>query len=57
MVGSGGYRLGFSMQTDAPVVHEVRADYPAGEMGLKPGDRILSVNGERVSFRQRRPDR
>jgi regulator of sigma E protease len=48
VMGSGGYRLGFSMETDAPVVHEVRADYPAAEMGLRPGDRIMSVNGEQV---------
>ena len=24
VIGSGGYRLGFSMETDAPVVHDVR---------------------------------
>jgi regulator of sigma E protease len=48
VMGSGGYRLGFSMEPDAPVVHEVRADYPAAEMGLRPGDRILSVNSEQV---------
>jgi regulator of sigma E protease len=47
--GSGGYRLGFSMETDAPVVHEVRSDHPAAKMGLKPGDRILRINGERVT--------
>jgi membrane-associated protease RseP (regulator of RpoE activity) len=29
VVGSGGYRLGFSMETNAPVVHDVRRDHPA----------------------------
>src|SRR4029079_7719480 len=29
MVGSGGYRLGFSLETADPVVHEVRSDRPA----------------------------
>jgi regulator of sigma E protease len=49
MVGSGGYRLGFSLQTsDQPVVDAVRADRPAGRMGLEPGDRIVTVNGVQV---------
>jgi regulator of sigma E protease len=48
VVGSGGYRLGFSMETDAPIVHDVRADHPAAKIDLRPGDRILAVNGERV---------
>jgi regulator of sigma E protease len=49
VVGSGGYRLGFSMQTDAPIVEEVSSDFPAAKMGLLPGDRILTINGERVT--------
>jgi regulator of sigma E protease len=48
VVGSGGYRLGFSMETNAPVVHDVRADHPAGEIGLRAGDRILTINGQPV---------
>jgi regulator of sigma E protease len=47
--GSGGYRLGFSMQTDAPVVEEVSSDFPAAKMGLEPGDRILIINGKQVT--------
>ena len=47
--GSGGYRLGFSMQTDAPVVEEVSSDFPAAKMGLQRGDRILTINGEQVT--------
>jgi regulator of sigma E protease len=49
VVGSGGYRLGFSMETKAPVVHSVREDHPAGKIGLRPGDRIVSINGQKVS--------
>ncbi|HMI99268.1 MAG TPA: site-2 protease family protein [Gaiellaceae bacterium] len=48
VVGSGGYRLGFSLETTTPVVHAVRADRPASRMGLKPGDRIVNVNGAPV---------
>ncbi len=48
VVGSGGYRLGFSMETNAPVVHDVRADHPAAKIGLRPGDRILRINGQPV---------
>ena len=47
--GSGGYRLGFSMQTDAPIVEEVSSDFPAAKMGLLAGDRIRPINGERVT--------
>jgi regulator of sigma E protease len=47
--GSGGFRLGFSMQTDAPVVEEVSSDFPAAKMGLQPGDRILIINGKQVT--------
>jgi regulator of sigma E protease len=49
VVGSGGYRLGFSMETNAPIVHDVRADHPAAQIGLLPGDRILRINGHRVT--------
>ena len=45
VVGSGGYRLGFSLETSKPVVHDVRADHPAARIGMKPGDRIVKVNG------------
>jgi regulator of sigma E protease len=49
VAGSGGYRLGFSMQTDAPIVEDVSSDFPAAKMGLQPGDRILTINSERVT--------
>jgi regulator of sigma E protease len=49
VVGSGGYRLGFSMETNAPVVHDVREDHPAAKIGLRAGDRIVSINGQKIS--------
>jgi regulator of sigma E protease len=49
VIGSGGYRLGFSMEGNAPVVHDVRADHPAAAIGLRAGDRIVSINGQKVS--------
>jgi regulator of sigma E protease len=48
VVGSGGYRLGFSMERKAPIVHDVRSGHPAAEVGLRPGDRIVAVSGHPV---------
>jgi len=48
VIGSGGYRLGFSMDTNAPIVHTVRSDHPAAAIGLRPGDRIVAINGQIV---------
>jgi regulator of sigma E protease len=56
VVGSGGYRLGFSMETNAAVVHDVRADHPAAKIGLRPGDRILRINGQPVQDVSEVPD-
>jgi regulator of sigma E protease len=56
VVGSGGYRLGFTMETNAPIVHDVRADHPAATIGLHPGDRILRINGRRVQDVSEVPD-
>ncbi len=56
VIGSGGYRLGFSMETNAPIVHDVRADHPAAKMGLLQGDRIVRINGERVTDVSQVPD-
>jgi len=56
VIGSGGYRLGFSMETNAPVVHDVRADHPAATIGLRPGDRILRINGRQVGDVSEVPD-
>ena len=56
VIGSGGYRLGFSMETNAPVVHDVRADHPAAQIGLQAGDRILRINGQKVTDVSQVPD-
>jgi regulator of sigma E protease len=48
VIGSGGYRLGFSMEADSPVVHSVRSDHPAAKIGLQAGDRIVAINGQPV---------
>ncbi len=56
VAGSGGYRLGFSMETNAPIVHDVRADHPAAKIGLLPGDRILRINGQHVQNVSQVPD-
>jgi regulator of sigma E protease len=49
VIGSGGYRLGFSLEANSPVIKEVSDGYPADRIGLQPGDRILQINGEGVS--------
>jgi regulator of sigma E protease len=48
VVSSGGHRLGFSLEPNAPVVDQVRTDRPAGKIHLQSGDRILEINGQRV---------
>jgi regulator of sigma E protease len=49
VIGSGGYRLGFNLEANAPVIEKVADGYPADRIGLQAGDRILQINGERVS--------
>jgi regulator of sigma E protease len=49
VIGSGGYRLGFSVDANAPVVSSLTPGYPAETIGLAVGDRIVSINGEPVS--------
>ena len=57
VIGSGGYRLGFSMETgNPPIVHDVRSDHPAAKIGLLPGDRILRINGQQVQDVSKVPD-
>jgi regulator of sigma E protease len=56
MAGTGGYRLGFELRASEdrvlPVVNDVREDAPADEMGLRPGDRIVAMNGRPVEAEQ-----
>ena len=53
MVGSGAYRLGFSLkpqgQEVTAVVDSVLADHPAERVGLAPGDRIVAIDGAAVA--------
>jgi regulator of sigma E protease len=46
--GLGGVGLRFAELPIPPVIGAVTADGPAARAGLKPGDEILSVNGEPV---------
>jgi regulator of sigma E protease len=56
MAGTGGYRLGFELRASEdrvlPVIDDVREDAPASEMGLRPGDRIVAMNGRPVEAEQ-----
>lgn len=40
--------LGLGIWTDIEEVHRIRKHSPAAKAGLKPGDRIISVNGQDV---------
>ena len=51
VIGSGGYRLGFSMETDTPVVHDVRVGSSRGE------DRAPAGRPDRRDQRPAGPDR
>ncbi len=42
LIGFAGY--------DAPIVPEVQAGYPMSEAGIQAGDRIISINGDKISI-------
>lgn len=42
LIGFAGY--------DAPIVPEVQAGYPMSEAGIQAGDRIISINGDRIDI-------
>lgn len=44
-----GFFMTFGQQVTPPVVGQVVAGTPAAEAGLQPGDRVLSVDGRRIS--------
>lgn len=53
MVGSGAYRLGFSLQPDGAnasrTVAAVLDGHPAQRAGLRAGDRVVAIDGRRVA--------
>ena len=49
VIGSGGYRLGFGVDADAPVVSSLTPAIRRKPSALEVGDRIVSINGEPVS--------
>jgi regulator of sigma E protease len=53
VVASGGYRLGIAYHATSDnvtnVVETVESDSPAARVGLRPGDRIVGVNGRKLS--------
>jgi regulator of sigma E protease len=52
MVSSGGYLLGFALRAESDrattTIDKVFADMPAADAGLRPGDRIVAINGKLV---------
>jgi regulator of sigma E protease len=51
-MGTGAYRLGFVLQAKGDhatgIVDDVDSTRPAGDIGLRPGDRIVAINGSPV---------
>jgi regulator of sigma E protease len=52
MAANGGYLLGFQLRASGnhvtATIHKVLAGKPAAETGLRPGDRIVAINGKPV---------
>ena len=52
MVASGGYRLGFELRASGnqatATIHRVLVGTPAADAGLRPGDRVVAINGKAV---------
>ncbi|MBU0952502.1 MAG: RIP metalloprotease RseP [Elusimicrobia bacterium] len=46
------YFWGLGVPTEKPVIGEVRAGYPAAKAGIKSGDMIISINGQKIKLWQ-----
>ena len=53
VIASGGYRIGFAFKTTkssvTSVVEAIQTGSAAQEVGLRPGDRVIGVNGRRLT--------
>ena len=53
VIASGGYRIGFVFKTTkssvTSVVDAIQPGSPAQQIGLKPGDRVVGVDGRRLT--------
>lgn len=53
VIASGGYRIGFAFQTTktrvTSVVEAIQPDSPAQQIGLRPGDRVVGIDGHRLT--------
>lgn len=47
----GGIGANFHLRDGVPEISDVHEGYPADEAGLKPGDRIMAINGRSVKGR------
>ena len=46
------YFWGIGVPTEKPIIGEIRAGYPAELAGIKPGDEIISINGQNIKLWQ-----
>ena len=53
VVASGGYRIGFAFKTTKAsvtrVVEAIQPGSPAQQVGLRPGDRVVGIDGRRLT--------
>ncbi len=49
LVAAAAPRLGVSLDTGTLTINQVQAGSVAAELGLRPGDRLLAINGKRLT--------
>jgi regulator of sigma E protease len=56
VIATGGYRIGFAFHTTktsvTSVVEAIQPDSPAQRIGLRPGDRVVGIDGRRLTPQQ-----